>query len=114
MCCTHLSGVFRRLNMPAVSCFEHFLCPVSEDGIISEGGTFEKYTCQKIAESTEIETHLSITFLKKDFGRILRPESVRRKLITWLIYGPRANKQFNIALFWTLSDHLRHSDSLNF
>ena len=31
-----------------------------------------------------------------------------------LIYGPRANKQFDIAfrVIWTLPDPIRHSDSL--
>ena len=47
--------------------------------------------------SAEAETHLSIKFSKKDFGGILRPKSVRRTLLIGLIYGPRANKQFDIA-----------------
>ena len=36
-------------------------------------------------------------FSKKDFGEILRPKSVTRTLSIGLIYGPRANKQFDIA-----------------
>ena len=32
MCCTHLSRVFCRLNMPPVSRFQNFLCPGSDDG----------------------------------------------------------------------------------
>ena len=28
---------------------------------------------------------------------IVRPKSVRRTLVTGLIYGPRANKQFDIV-----------------
>ena len=47
--------------------------------------------CQ-IVESTDIEMHLSIKL-----GGILRPKSVRRTLVIGLIYGPRANKQFDIA-----------------
>ena len=57
---------------------------------------FKSY-CQKIAESTEVEMHLSIKFSKKDSGGMLRPKSVRRTLVIRLIYGPRANKQFDIA-----------------
>ena len=32
MCYTHLSWVFRRLNMLPVSRFQNFLCPGSDDG----------------------------------------------------------------------------------
>ena len=49
------------------------------------------------SESTEVETHLSIKLSKKNFGRILRPKSVRRAMVIGLIYGRRANKQFDIA-----------------
>ena len=52
-----------------------------------------------IVESTDVETHLSIKLSKKNFRGILRPKSVRRTLVIGLIYGPRANKQFDIA-FW--------------
>ena len=38
--------------------------------IRAEDGTFQKCT----AESTEVETHLSIKWSKKDFGGILRPK----------------------------------------
>ena len=48
--------------------------------------------CQEIVESTDVETHLSVKL-----RGILRPKSVRRTLVIELIYGPRANKQFNIA-----------------
>ena len=41
--------------------------------------------------------HLSIKLSKKNFGGILRPKSVRRTLVIGSIYGPRANKQFDIA-----------------
>ena len=44
-----------------------------------------------------METHLSIKFSKKDFGRILTLKSVRRTLVTGLIYDPRTNKRFDIA-----------------
>ena len=50
-----------------------------------------------IADPIEAETHSSIRFSKKNFGGILRPKSVRRTLVIRLIYGPRANKQFDIA-----------------
>ena len=56
-----------------------------------------KSDCQLIAESTEAETHLSIKFSKKNFGQILRPKSVRRTSFMGLIYGLRANKQFDVA-----------------
>ena len=46
-----------------------------------------KCTVNKIAESTEVETHLSIKLSKKNFGGILRPKSVRRTLVIGLIYG---------------------------
>ena len=64
--------------------------------IKAEDGTFQVY-CQYIAESTEDETHLSIKISKKYFGGILRLKSVRRTLVIGLIYGPKANKQFDIA-----------------
>ena len=64
--------------------------------IRAEDGTFQVY-CQYIAESTEVETHLSIKLSKKNFGGILRLKSVRRTLVIGLIYGPNANKQFDIA-----------------
>ena len=48
--------------------------------------------CQQIVESIDFETHLSIKLRK-----ILRPKSVRKTLVIGLIYGPRANKQFDIA-----------------
>ena len=50
-----------------------------------------------MAESTEVEMHLSIKFSKKNFGGILRPKPVRRTLAMGLIYGSRATKQFEIA-----------------
>ena len=50
-----------------------------------------------INKSTEAETHLSKKFSNKNFGEILRSKSVRRTLVMELIYGPRANKQFDIA-----------------
>ena len=53
--------------------------------------------CQYIAEFTEVETHLSIKLSKKNFGGTLRPKSVMRTLVIGLIYGPRANEQFDIA-----------------
>ena len=44
------------------------------------------------------------------------PISVRRTLVIELIYGPRANKQFDIALrvFWTWPGPIGHTDSLIF
>ena len=62
------------------------------DQLRVEDGTFQKCTVKLIVESTGAEMHLSI----KPRG-ILRPKSVRRKLVIGLIYGPRANKQFDIA-----------------
>ena len=52
-----------------------------------------------MAESTEVETHLSISinFSKKNLGGILRPKSVRRTFVIGLIYETRATKQFDIA-----------------
>ena len=69
-----------------------------------------------MAEFTEVETPLFIKFSKKNFRGILRPKPVRRTLIIGLIYGPRANKQFDIAfcVFWALPGPLRQSDSLIF
>ena len=48
-------------------------------------------------EPTKVETHLSIKLSKKNFGGILRPKSVRRILVTGLVYGLRANKQLDIV-----------------
>ena len=47
---------------------------------------------------------------------ILRPKSARRTLATGKIFGPRANKQFDIAfwVFWTWLGAVGHSDSLIF
>ena len=45
-----------------------------------------------MVESTDVEMHLSIKL-----NGILRPKSVRRTLVTGQIFGPRANKQFDIA-----------------
>ena len=60
--------------------------------------------------------HLSIKLSKKNFGGILSPKSVRRTLVIGLIYGLRANKQFDIAfgVFWTLPGSIGHSDILIF
>ena len=40
--------------------------------IRAEDGTFQLY-CQYIAESTEVERHLSVKLSKKNFEGILRP-----------------------------------------
>ena len=45
-----------------------------------------------IFESTDVEMHLQIKL-----RGILRPKSVRRTLVIGLIYGLRANKQFDTA-----------------
>ena len=45
-----------------------------------------------MVESIDIEIHVSIKL-----KGILRPKSVRRTLVTGQIFGPRANKQFDIA-----------------
>ena len=68
------------------------------------------------SESTAVKTQLSIKLSKKNFGGILWPKSVRRTLVIGLIYGPRANKQFDTAfcVFWTLSGPVGHSYSLIF
>ena len=100
MCNTQLSRVFRRLNVLPVSCFQNFSWLGSDDGSSSNKSrrwNISKVYCQSIAESTEAETHLSIKFSNKNFGGILRPKSVRRTLVIVLIYGPRANKQFDVA-----------------
>ena len=48
--------------------------------------------------STEVEAHLSIIkILKEELRRDTEPKSVRRTLVIGLIYGPRANKQFDIV-----------------
>ena len=62
------------------------------DQIRVENWAFQKCTVNKIVESTDIDTHLSMKL-----RGILRPKSVRRTLVIGLIYGPRANKQFDIA-----------------
>ena len=51
-----------------------------------------KSVLSKIVESTDVEMHLSIKL-----RGILRSKSVRRTLVLGLIYGPSANKQFDIA-----------------
>ena len=84
--------------------------------ITVEDRTFQKCTVNKTVESTEVETHLSIKLSKNNLGKILRPKFVRRTLVIGLIYGPRANKQFDIAflVFWTLPGPIGHSNSLIF
>ena len=63
--------------MLPVSHSQHFFCPGSDDGSSSnKSGRWN---------------------VSKNFGGILRPKSVRRTLVIWLIYGPRANRQFDIA-----------------
>ena len=72
-----LSRVFGRLNMLPVSRSQNVFCPGSDDGSSSnKSGRWN---------------------VSKNFGGILRPESVRRTLVICLIYRPRANKQFDIA-----------------
>ena len=118
MCCTRLSRFFRRLNILPVSCFQNLLHPGCDDGSSSHksGWNVSKVYYQQIAESTEVEMYLSSKFSKKNFGRILRPKPVRRPLVTGLSYGPRANKQFDMAywVFWALPGSSGHSDSLIF
>ena len=64
---------------------------------------FQKFTVYCFL-STVVKTQLSIKLSKKNFGGILRntecPKSVRRTLVMGLIYGPRANKQFDFS--WAL------------
>ena len=63
--------------------------------------------------STEVETHLSIKFSKKNFGGILSTKSVRRSLVIVLMYGPIANKQFDIAFsVFPFPGPLRQSQSM--
>ena len=66
-----------------------------------------------IVVSTDVQTHLSIKLSKKNFRGILRPKSVGRTLVIGLIYGPRANKQFDMV-FWSWPGPMGHSDSLIF
>ena len=81
--------------MLPVSRFQNFSCPGSDDGSSSnKSGRWNVLSV--IAESAEVEMYLSIK-LSKNFAGILRPKSVRRTLVTGLIYGPRANKQFDHA-----------------
>ena len=63
MCYTHLSGVFRRLNMLPVSHFQTFLCPGSDDSSnksSQKGGVINK------DESTEVETQFIYKILKEE------------------------------------------------
>ena len=50
---------------------------------------------------------------KKNFRGILRAKPGRRTLVIGLIYGPRANKQFDMV-FWSWPGSMGHSDSLIF
>ena len=68
-----------------------------EDETIQKSTVNKWLSQEKIAESTEVEPHLSIKLLKKNFGGILRPKSVGRTLAMGLIHGPRANTQFDVA-----------------
>ena len=70
---------------------------------------------KKIMVCPLVKTQLSIKLSKKNFGGILRPKSVRRTLGLGLIYGPRADKQFDIAfcVFWTLPGPVGHSYNLH-
>ena len=76
------------------------LYPGSDDG--SSSNKSRRWNVSKVyyqinSEATEVETHLSIKFSENNFRVMLRPKSVRRPLVIGLIYGPRANKQFDIA-----------------
>ena len=92
MCYAHVSRVFRRLNMLPISRFQNFLCPGSDDRSNSnKSGRWNVSSVRQLtAESTEVETHLSIKLSKKNFAGILRPKSVTRTLIKGLMHGPRA------------------------
>ena len=86
VCYTHVSRAFQRLNMLPVShsktfCALDLMMEVAQ--IREDDGTFQVY-CQYIYKT-----------LKENFG--VRPKSVRRTLVLGLIYGSRANKQFDIA-----------------
>ena len=74
VCYTRFYRVFRRLDMLLVSRFKN-LCPgltMELAQIRAEDGTFQVY-CQYVAESTEVETNLSVN-LSKNFEGILRPD----------------------------------------
>ena len=87
------SGAFRRVKILPVSRFQNFLCPGSDDG--SSSNKSGRWNVSSIL-SVKVETHLSIKLSKKNFGGIMRLKSVRGILVMGLIYGPRANKQFDI------------------
>ena len=59
--------------------------------------TLNKSSLLLLGEYTDVETHLTVKFSKKNFGGIVRPKSVRRPLVTGLIHRLTANEQFDIA-----------------
>ena len=79
--------------MLPVSRFQSFLCPGSDEG--SSSNKSGRWNVTNVL-SIKVETHLAINLSKKNFGGILRLKSVRGILDIGLIYGPRANKQFEI------------------
>ena len=68
--------------------------------ITVEDGTFQKCTVNKQLSLQKLKRiYLHVKLSKINFRGILSPKSVRRRtLVIGLIYGPRANKQFDIAL----------------
>ena len=63
--------------------------------IRAENETFQKCIVNKQMSLQKLKHIYEI--LKEELGRIMRPKSVRRPLVMRLIYGPRANEQFDIA-----------------
>ena len=64
--------------------------------IRAEDGTFQKCITKKQMSLQKLK-HIYEILKEELIGGILRPKSVRRPLVMGLIYGPRANEQFNIA-----------------
>ena len=63
--------------------------------IRAEDGTFQKCTIDKQMSLQKLKHIYEI--LKEELWRDTEAQSVRRSLVMGLIYGPRANEQFDIA-----------------
>ena len=93
MCYTHLSWVFRRLNMLPSSRSQNFSCPGSDDG--SSSNMIGRWNVSKVTVNKYLRLqkskHFNIyKFSKKNFGGILRPRSVRRALVMSIFYCAKA------------------------
>ena len=103
ICYTHLSGVFHRLNMLSVTLLQNFLClylTIEVAQIRAENGRFQKCITNKYLSLRKLKSIYIYKIIKeelrKDTEDRICKETITRPFIIRLVYGPRANKQFDI------------------